>query len=376
MVVELADELVSAHRQRRHDVRPRMHRGWRFVLERVLTDVPLRILSTSMVIHALKQGRPTIYVTFTGYDAVAHHAGPERPDGFGPAEAGPTRSIGHILDAGAVTPCGYDLMVLSDHGQSLAPRSGSSAAEPRRGDRGPGRGGRHPRDDRRPSQWGDSFRRLGRRLLATRLGSAIEAQCCDAGRVPDEGRERIVDSRGAPLSTPADARIGEVVVCASGNLGLVYLVDTPSRMTRESIEARYPGLVDALVAHPGIGLLVMRSSLGLVAVGKAGTNFLDEGRVVGDDPMSDYGPWAVQGLRRLGGFEHSGDIIAIGNYDPLRQEVVSFEELVGSHGGLGGHQDDAFIAYPGEWSLDEAPLVGAPAVHRQLRRWMDHQAAG
>ena len=70
MVVELVDELVGAYRQRRDDVRPRMHRGWRFVIERIVTNVPLRILSTSMVIHELKQGRPLIYVDFTGYDAI------------------------------------------------------------------------------------------------------------------------------------------------------------------------------------------------------------------------------------------------------------------------------------------------------------------
>ena len=265
-----------------------------------MTDVPLRVLSTSMVIHEVKRGRPVVYVTFSGYDAVAHHAGPGRPDGFGPAER-IDRSIGHILDACAAAKRPYDLVVLSDHGQSLGP----------------------------------TFRQLYGRTLVQLIASQIEgATSAEASRQSQPGRERpphrgvacwppvsglpsrpscdtgqapaarwSAGSRiaaGAPLSSPADAQIGDVVVCASGNLGLIYLVGTPSRMTSEGIEMLHPGLIDALVAHPGIGLVVTNSNRGLVAVGRAGTRYLDDDRFVGDDPLSDYGPWASGGLATLG----------------------------------------------------------------------------
>jgi hypothetical protein len=55
---------------------------------------------------------------------------------------------------------------------------------------------------------------------------------------------------------------------------------------------------------------------------------------------------------------------------------VAFEELIGSHGGLGGLQREAFIAYPSSWRLGEQPLVGAPAVNGQLRRWMGDLGIG
>ena len=118
MVQEVVDEVLDGHRQRRDDVRPRMHRGWRFVIERMLTNAPLRVLSTSMVIHAIKQRQPRIYVDYTGYDSVSHHAGPERRDGYGAAER-IDRSIGHILHAAALVDRPYHLVVLSDHGQSI-----------------------------------------------------------------------------------------------------------------------------------------------------------------------------------------------------------------------------------------------------------------
>jgi hypothetical protein len=75
-------------------------------------------------------------------------------------------------------------------------------------------------------------------------------------------------------------------------------------------------------------------------------------------------------LRRIAGFPNSGDMIVVGGFDPATSQVVSFEELVGSHGGLGGPQGEPFIAHPADLPLNEGPLVGAPAVHRQLRRWL------
>ena len=370
IALELVDELAGAYMQRRDDVRPRMRRGWRFVGERIVTNVPLRVLSTSMVIHEVKQGSRLIYVDYTGYDATSHHTGPERRDTFGAAEK-IDLSIGHILDAARLGPRRYHVVILSDHGQSLGTPFrqlygitlvqlvAAQMGEGTTFDDAPG-----------ASEYSGGFRRIRRHVLGDRIASGIEGLL---GHRPGRGRpslSRIVDGHGAPLAGSADAQIGDVVVCASGNLGLIYLTAIPGRMTREAIDDRYPGLIGALVGHPGIGLLVLWSREGVVAIGRAGTNLLDEDRVVGVDPIARYGPTAVDGLRRISGFEHSGDIIAFGSYDPTTDQVVSFEELVGSHGGLGGHQDDAFIAYPGDWALADEPLIGAPAIHRQLRRWL------
>jgi hypothetical protein len=50
--------------------------------------------------------------------------------------------------------------------------------------------------------------------------------------------------------------------------------------------------------------------------------------------------------------------------------VHAFEEQVGSHGGLGGDQNRAFLMHP--YSLDgpEHRIVGAEAVHAVLRGWL------
>jgi hypothetical protein len=51
-------------------------------------------------------------------------------------------------------------------------------------------------------------------------------------------------------------------------------------------------------------------------------------------------------------------------------EVAAFEELVGSHGGMGGTQSFPFLLHPVQLELPDGDLVGAEAVHRELRRWL------
>ena len=58
--------------------------------------------------------------------------------------------------------------------------------------------------------------------------------------------------------------------------------------------------------------------------------------------------------------------------DPGTGEVAAYEELVGNHGGLGGWQTQAVLVHPAAWPVDEAPLRGADAVHRQLVGWLRH----
>ena len=63
------------------------------------------------------------------------------------------------------------------------------------------------------------------------------------------------------------------------------------------------------------------------------------------------------------------DLVAISMLDPSTGEVAAFEELIGSHGGLGGPQTEPFILHPSEWTIDE-PIIGAEKVYSQIRRWL------
>ena len=68
--------------------------------------------------------------------------------------------------------------------------------------------------------------------------------------------------------------------------------------------------------------------------------------------------------------EHAPDLLLVSQYDAELGEVAAFEELIGSHGGLGGPQTEPFILHPVEWQLDEEVPLGAPAIYRNIRRWL------
>jgi hypothetical protein len=75
-------------------------------------------------------------------------------------------------------------------------------------------------------------------------------------------------------------------------------------------------------------------------------------------------------LKHEDGMVHAPDLLFISQYDPDMGEVAAFEEQIGSHGGLGGVQTQPFILHPVEWELDEPVPLGAPAIYRNLRRWL------
>jgi hypothetical protein len=166
-------------------------------------------------------------------------------------------------------------------------------------------------------------------------------------------------------------------VCASGNLALLYLTGIGGRATAEEIAERHPGLIEGLASHPGIGIVLVRSaSRGALAIGARGVHLLDERRVQGEDPLGPFGPLAGDRLRRLGSFTNVGDLVVVSRYERATEEVAAFEELIGSHGGLGGPQTEAFLVVPADWVAPEAPIVGAVAVNEQLRTWIAAELAG
>jgi uncharacterized membrane protein YvlD (DUF360 family) len=381
-LAEVGKELYQAFRQRRLDVRPRVDRfGW-FPILRAATNVIVRDLNVAFVVEAMYRASPVVFVDFVDYDELAHHAGPERFESMRSLE-GLDRVLRSLDRAAAGAPRPYRVVILSDHGQSqgatfrqrygttlealvrdLMQRDVTMVAATGRGEawgpmntfltqltRSAGIGGRAA---------ARSLRRRTRDGYVVLGPGAGDEQRRAAARLA-RGEEAEAGPEGAP----------ELVVCASGNLGLVYFPDAPGRLTVEAMDERTPGLVGALANHPGIAFVLARSaSRGAIVVGRRGIRFLADDRVEGVDPLAGFGPRAADHLRRLDAFEHCADLVVNSVYDASLDEVAAFEELVGSHGGLGGPQTTPFLMFPAEWPLDDVDLVGAPAVHRQLRRWL------
>jgi hypothetical protein len=140
----------------------------------------------------------------------------------------------------------------------------------------------------------------------------------------------------------------------------------------EEIEEFYPGLLDGLVQHEGVGIAMVHSDEhGPVVLGAEGRYYLAEDRIEGANPLAAFGPRAAEHLRRTDSFPDAPDILLNSFYRTETNEVAAFEELIGSHGGLGGYQTEPLLLYPAEWELASETLVGAEAVYRQLKAWLE-----
>jgi len=339
---EVVLEISAAGRERRRDVRPRGHRGGLYPFMRAAMCVFVRDLIVFGVLTDMMKGRPAVYATFSSYDEVAHHSGLERADTM-EALRKLDQQFGRIDRARAYAARPYEIIVLSDHGQT----QGATFKQ------------RH----------GYGLDELVERSLS---GDADVAQVASGDEQSAMVGHALSEATGSKKKKRPknDVSDQEVVVLGSGNLGLVYLMSERRRLTLEEIEAAHPKLLTALREHPHVGWLLVRSaSDGAVALGPNGTRYLSDGRVVGEDPLASFPPNAGRHLLRTDGFENVADIMVGSFYDPMLDEGCAFEELISFHGGMGGAQTRPFLLYPSQLRLPDEPIVGAAAVHDLLLSW-------
>jgi hypothetical protein len=65
-----------------------------------------------------------------------------------------------------------------------------------------------------------------------------------------------------------------------------------------------------------------------------------------------------------------------GCYHPAADEVESFEEMVGAHGGLGGAQTHAFVMYPSSWAFPNEAIANPEDLYQLFVRWRDVLGGG
>ncbi|UGS38654.1 phage holin family protein [Capillimicrobium parvum] len=348
---EVGIEIVAAARQRRRDVRPRGRRGGPYPLLRAGMCVFVRDLIAFAVLQDMFRGVPAVYATFASYDEVAHHSGLERPDTLEALRKLDAR-FGLIDRARRYAPRPYEIVVLSDHGQTQG-----ATFRQRNG---------YGLDDL-----------VQRSLAAGRVGSvdAGDENATGVGRAVDEATGRTAGRNGRSGAEEVAHRAA--VVLGSGNLGLIYLMERPHRLTLEEIRDRHPGLIEALCDHPHIAFALVRSATeGAMAIGGGGEHRLADGRVIGRDPLAGFSPNAPRHLLRADGFAHVADIVVNSFFDPVTEEGCAFEELISFHGGMGGPQTRPFVLHPAHLAVPGEPLVGAVAVHRMLRRWREQCNGG
>jgi len=376
-VADCGREIIQSWQQRRNQEVPRGHRRFKYVLTRAITSTVMLEGGRFVATADIQQGIPSAYYTFFSYDEIAHHSNIRSSDGLKMLRV-MDRMLEGLERAVATAPRPVHLFLLSDHGQS----QGSTFRQ---------RFGK-TLDDVVEELMGedvdvmailDSQEALGNISMA--MSQAINADSRTsklAGRMVKKrssngdiqlGRYRQIES-----SVEAKAKEGsaDVVVLASGNLGLISFPAFPERLTAEEIAQRFPGLIPGLMTHPGIGFVLANSSVdGGVVFGAEGVYYLDDDRFAGKNPLAHFGPYAADHLRRANAFDNAPDLYVNSMFDPETEEVAAFEELVGNHGGLGGPQQRPFILHPAIYDAGTEPIVGAAHLSSIMKQWID-QAQG
>jgi len=366
VIWEMILETGAKWTQRIRKVHPRLDRHFKYTIVRAGMTVALRDLSLSGVIGDMLLGLPYCYCTLAGYDEVAHHSGLDRHDTLEVLRKIDSRL--HSLETIArISPREYEFVILSDHGQTqgatFLQRYGLTLEDLVRESVSQGTlvGG--------PSTYAEEGAGAGVARgqsdwehMAT-VDEAVQESGLGASRLGKAIRKRL-QAQDAPPEVVTD-----LVVMASGNLGLVSFTGPSHRLTLEEIERDQPDLISKLTTHPGIGFVMVATSDGGVIIGREGRRSLSDDLVEGIDPLTLYGPNAARHLRRVDSYRNCPGLLVMSTYWPETDEDAAFEELIANHGGLGGEQTRPFLLYPAKWELGETELVGAEAVYRNLKRW-------
>ena len=349
-----------------------------FPFIRILSNVVVRELQTMAILLDVYLGVPVIYSTFMQYDELAHHFGPSSKQALVDLRRTDARIAEIWRMAQLAGGRGYDLVILSDHGMTPAlsyrVQYGESlgATVQRLLDEGPVKDSPPPRalasyaEDTEYSDIGPEVVEAVAQLTPARFGARSSIRRFRDWLRSRYGLREII----FPEKYRVD-RTNDVVVTYSSCLALLYFATVEQRLSLEQIkaDARWSGLYERLVAHPGIGLVATLSDGGVSLAGKHGRAVLREGEIEilsGENPLEVFGtePYVLRAVESLVRQPNAGDCVLFGTFDGY--DIVSFDDQVGAHGSAGGDQVYPFIIAPERLGLGNEILEDARDIHRTI----------
>ena len=317
-----------------------------FPMVRIFCNVILRELQTFGVIADVYSGVPRIYTTYSGYDEIAHHFGPESWPSLKNLQY-IDRRIGEIIRAMDYVPgADYLLVILSDHGQT------------------PG----YPFQNRFGATLGDAVSAfLQENQTASISSGPLEVSSAQIDLLQDElrtspkgWRRRLYRHTKNYLQSkihdlvPETLKIdpeGGIVITYSSSLAHLYITGSPDRLGWRGVEAKQPLLLRFLQRHKGIGFVLARgdSRDEVCIFHSSGRLDLKPGlatKQADREFLRPYGvpEFLVQELHRFGCGELCGDLVLFGALD--NEGIACFDDQIGGHGSVGGEQSRPFLILP------------------------------
>ena len=315
-----------------------------FPLVRLINNVFFREVETTGAVTDLMHGVPIIYVTYNGYDEMAHHRGVNFRGALRVLRGIDRKLKRLVIAAEGSSLRSYDIFIFSDHGQTPSTpfihRYGESLS------------------DFIESQ-------IEREVDVVELNAPHETILHEGHKYMEEAanlalnlprflynsfeliRAFLMKKHPQLLPVDLDFKKGQVVVSDSGPLSHIYFTVKKEKLTIGEIERYAPSLIGSLVAHPGIGLVIgYDDELEAVVLKK-------------EDTIERAGEEA---FLRLAGEPYAGDIILQGAFDG--NEIINFEEQLSAHGGYGGDQNRSFFISPPGVELSEETLSDPKKIYR------------
>ncbi len=317
-----------------------------FPFIRIFCNVILREMQTFGVISEIYSGTPRIYTTYSGYDEIAHHFGPESWPALKNLRY-IDRRIGEIIRVIDHVPgADYMLVILSDHGQT------------------PG----YPFENRFGATLGDAVSAFLRQNETASVSSgALQFTAAQIGYLQDELdarksswrhrayrrtkdylQKRIRDL--VPETLKIDSE-GGVVITYSSSLAHLYITGYKKPLNWLEVEEAQPMLLRFLQKHKGIGFVLARGVKPdeLMIFHRDGHICITEDSKLQQHEQEFLRPYGVpfdviETLYRFGLGPRCGDLVLFGALD--EEGIACFDDQVGGHGSIGGEQSRPFLILP------------------------------
>jgi Type I phosphodiesterase / nucleotide pyrophosphatase len=278
------------------------HPARQYVTTDVVEEIFVHHLTRYAVQKAMREGYSPIYAGFYAYDETAH--------AFGPNDPSAVRVLSHVDHtiakiASTGERLGYELVVLSDHGQV----------------------------DTVPFDLGAEVARLA-------PGVQVETV------------------KGTTHGAPDDEATARIRITGSGGLAHLYLLERARRADFSEVEQ----LACRVSQLREVGLVMARA--GDSDVFLHGGSVVEGSRL--RDVLAGYDDAEIlhAQLARLNSFANCGDIVVFGAFIDGKQ--VNFERQAGGHGSIGGDQLHPFVLARKELGLDLSGVTGAHRLHPVL----------
>ncbi len=339
-------------------------REWGFLAMRLLWATYFEEIGVGNAVADMRRGAPLVYINFVAYDETAHRRGPDHPEALRELPR-IDRRVSRLLREARRR--GYEVMVVSDHGQKASRpfrdvAGRSLAAVVHRACATSPAGGFDALVDELEDQ---RVRAARGRKWGAPFGLLVAASAAARARRAAWHLER---GHGAPAGT--------IAVVTGGSIAHIYLARRRGGVGLEEIERRFPRVLPALLASPGVGLVVVRKSTRGPRVFWRGeqADLLDEVALRALRPFRDVGIEVLARiLRSIAGAVTAGDLVVFGAF--ARAGAVTFDPELGSHGGIHPEELDLFVIPSEGVTLPPGNVLDPAELSDVIRNWYDQSSS-